>query len=76
MKIKRISQAYSVPGPLHLPLGSSEILSLSFVEATWLTERLIASLYQVGLNTATNVNLHLHLETFRAFGLLRGEGGL
>lgn len=76
MKFKRISQAYSVPGPLHLPLGPSEILSLSFVEATWLTKRLIASVYQVGLNTATSVDLHIHLETFRALGLLQGEGGL
>lgn len=72
MKFKRISQAYSVPGPLHLPLGSSEILSPSFVEAMWLTERLIASVYEVGLNCVTGMDLHSHLEPFRALGLLGG----
>lgn len=69
MKPKRVFQAYSVPGPLYLPLGSSEILSPAFVEATWLTERLIASVYEVGLNLVSSVDLHSHVEALRALGL-------
>lgn len=55
---------------LHLPLGFSEIPhSSSFIKATSLIERLIASVYGLGSNPVTGVNLSSHIEPLRALEL-------
>lgn len=55
--------------PSHLPIGFSEILSLFFIEAVLLIERLMSSVYELGSNSVTSVALGGHLKPLRALEL-------